>query len=225
MIALLHALEVMAAADGQTYRVPCRYSAELAADRRTIAEREVVIGRLEAELRRLAQECQTDVETFRSTVENCKLEYQREVNPYCTRLAQVAELVRQRKVELEAELARSPLNANDPPPLYNAKVFRRNEARARFLKDVSEAERAIRTLREEMALKTAAHRSKLQAVEKAYDEARQARKGAYDARRMEHESEVSVFNQFVASYNAKLERYGTPVPEPAVQVTGLAIKP
>ncbi len=216
MLALLHALEVMAAAEVQTYKVPCRYSAELAADRRVIAEQEAVIERLEAELRRLAQERQADAETFRSAVENCKLEYQREVSPYCPKLAQVTELVRQRKVELEAELARIPLNASDPPPLYNAKVFRRNEARGRFLKDVSEAERAIRTLREEMALKTATNRSKLQAAERAYRETSAAKEREYAARRMACESQVLGLNQFIAVYNAKLERYGTPVPEPVV---------
>ena len=79
MLALLQALGVMAAAEAQTYKVPCRYSAELAADRRVIAEREAVLDRFEAEIRRLAQERQADAETFRSAVENCKLEYQREV--------------------------------------------------------------------------------------------------------------------------------------------------
>ena len=104
-------------------------------------------------------------------------------------------------------------------------MVRRNEARDRCLRDIREAETAARSLQEEMALRAAVSRSKLQAVEKAYDEARQARKGAYDARKMAYESEVRVLNQFIACYNAKLERYGTPVPEPVVQLTGTAIKP
>jgi hypothetical protein len=224
MAMLGHRTQVLAA-EAQTYSVPRRYSAELAADRWAIAEREAIIGRLKTELRRLAQECQTEAEIFKSKVENYKLEYRQGVNLYCTRLAQVAELARQRKVELEAELARNPLNVNDPPPLYNAKVFRRNEARARFLNDVSEAERVMRTLREELALKAAASRSKLQAVEKAYRETSAARKNEYDARRKACESHACVLNQLVDFYNAKLERCGTPVPDPTAELTGTAINP
>ena len=216
MIGVLHALGVMAVAEVQTYRVPCRYSAELAADRRVIAEREAAIDGLEGEMARLRQERETDAATFKNAVQNLKLEYEQEMAPYSIRLTQVGELVRQRKAQLEAELARIPLNANDPPPLYNAKVFRRNEARDRCQRDLREAATALRTLGEEMTLRTTAHRTKLQTIEKAYREASAARTVDYNARRGAYESQVRALNQFIASYNGKLERYGTPVPEPVV---------
>ena len=43
VIGVLYARGVMAAAEAQTYRVPCRYSAELAADRQVLAEREAML--------------------------------------------------------------------------------------------------------------------------------------------------------------------------------------
>jgi hypothetical protein len=36
---------------------------------------------------------------------------------------------------------------------------------------------------------------------------------------------LGVLAQFIASYNAKLERYGTPVPKPAVELIGSVIRP
>jgi hypothetical protein len=195
-----------------SYRIPSSRSVELSSDFSNIASSSNRLAELSEQISSIRQVLQKDTRDYLAKVrENgATMQGQREIA-----LQKLIEMQAQwtaRKQEYLQEIGSLKASLQDPLPVLDQKLIRKQEAELRYQKDMGELESVILKLQQEVYAASQGQRQSMSMAEFAYRQASESGLQSITNINIQIQAQIVSLNALIANYNEKLRSYGTKEP-------------
>jgi len=194
-----------------TYQVPRSYAAELNTLLSGVNNASNNLAQTQRRIRSLLQVFNKDKYDYLQKVKEVNEGVENQSSVATKKLLDMQALYLERKHQYEQELASLQIFLQDPLPLMDQKLARRQEAAARYKSDIHELEQAISAIQTQIYASKETRQRLIGQLDNAYQEASQSALQAVSNASLVAKEENRLLGTIIRDYNDTLQRYGTSV--------------